>query len=84
MIVTCVFQECPFYNEGFCAKEKLSIRSAGSPQSLIPVCECFVSQLAGEKGLVRQNEYSLRQKKIDLIIETPDFHEPEAEVMKDN
>ena len=61
----------------------MTVRKGGNPQAAIPVCSTMVSQLAGEKGVIRPNEYSLRQKGIDFTIEDAEYKEIKDEQLND-
>lgn len=84
MIVVCDMENCKFNDSGFCARETLAIKIGGVPNFQVPACDMYVSQSAGSKGVFYPNEFAQRKKKIDLNIETPEFHEPEAEQNDEN
>ena len=74
MTVVCNFS-CKYNKEGFCAKEKLSIRMCGNPP--IPVCETFAPLY--NNGVIRYNEYSLRTDPYPMTILLAEEREEESE-----
>lgn len=74
MTVVCNFS-CKYNKEGFCTKEKLSIRMSGNPP--IPVCETFAPLY--NNGIIRYNEYSFRTEPYPMTILLAEEREEESE-----
>ena len=75
MTVVCNNFSCKYKQEGFCIKEKLSIRMSGNPP--IPVCETYAPLY--NNGVIRYNEYSLRTDPYPMTILLAEEREEESE-----